>query len=104
MYLSQLHTKIERTFFFVLVILYLTADTVYKIHLRTRLLGAFPGKPSSFSVESFKIYNKKGIVRTFYLVMCNLCVVNDYKHNLFITINYLKNDFITNKLLFFLEI
>ena len=75
---------------------YVIVAPVYKIHLRMRLSRRFQGKLSSVSVESSKIYYKM-YIRTFYPAMC---VVKDYKHNSYLTIDYMKYDFVTNKSLF----
>ena len=53
-----------------------------------------PRKAHQVSASNLYKFSIKCTPRTFYLT---ICIVNDYKHNSYLTIGYLNYDFITNK-------
>ena len=59
-----------------------------------------PRKAHQISASNLNKFSIKCTAKTFYVAICD---VNDYKHNLYLTIDYLKYDFITNKSLLFKE-
>ena len=53
-----------------------------------------PRKAHQVSASNLHKFSINCTARTFYLA---ICVLNDYKHNSYLTTDYLKYDFITNK-------
>ena len=72
---------------------YITASPMLKIQLRN--CEGIPNE-SIVSTSNLNRFSIKCTERTFYL---SICLVRDYKYNAYLTIDYLKYDFIKDKAL-----